>query len=294
MNVLDSAAAAVVWPEAAAGPSPTPEQYHQLLQAYARLEEENRRRTVALASAAHELKTPLAIMNGYLELLLAGKLGALSERQGQVVEDIHANGLRLQHFIQDFLTYSALETGNVAVRYEQGDLNAVLAEVCSFWQPRFLDRQVALYFLANEKLRPFFFDGMKLQHIVSNLLDNALKYGSAGGTVWLSAEPYHWDRRSGKPARVATERRRSPGNPVNAVKVTVSDSGPGIAAEFLQEVFDDFFKAPGPHSEGIGLGLAIARRLVLAHGGKIWVESELGAGSKFQFLIPTAPPEARS
>jgi two-component system sensor histidine kinase/response regulator len=228
-----------------------------------------------------------------MELLLTDKLGTLSDRQRQVLTDMRENGVRLQQFIQDFLTYSALETGNVRLRPEEADLNSVLQEVCSFWLQRFQDSHVALYFLPSEKLKPFPFDSFKLQHIVSNLLDNALKYTPDGGTVWLNAEPYHWERRTGKPAHMANERRKRAEFSINAVRVSVSDTGSGLAPEFHSEVFDDFFKGPelnGRKVEGMGLGLAIARRLVLAHGGKIWVESEPGHGSRFCFLIPTKPP----
>jgi histidine kinase len=90
---------------------------------------------------------------------------------------------------------------------------------------------------------------------------------------------------------VEKERRRQPLSTPNAVKVSVSDTGPGIAPEYHLEVFDDFFRLPSNEnqSEGMGLGLAIARRLVNAMGGKVWVESEPGAGCKFSFLIPLKP-----
>ena len=268
-----------------------PHQYAELLQAYDRLEEESRRRTTALATAAHELKTPLSIMAGYLEVLLSGKVGPLSDRQRQILQDIQANGARLQQFIGDFLAYSALETGNVNMRFEAGDLNACLSEVCSFWLHRFHQKGVALYFLANEKLKSFLFDNYKVQHIVSNLLDNALKATPAGGTVWLNADLHLWDRRSGKPARVTTERRKHVSTSFNTVRITVSDTGIGIDPEFQQEIFDDFFKVPTVETQpsSMGLGLAIARRLVQAHGGKIWMESQPGSGSKFSFLLPLNP-----
>jgi signal transduction histidine kinase len=274
----------------AGGEAITGQQYADLLQAYDRLEEESRRRTTALATAAHELKTPMAIMAGYLEVLLCGKVGPLSDKQRQILQDIQANGARLQQFIGDFLGYSALETGNVNMRFEAGDLNACLSEVCSFWLHRFHQKGVALYFLANEKLKTFLFDNYKVQHIVSNLLDNALKATPAGGTVWLNADLHLWDRRSGKPARVTNERRKQASTSFNTVRITVSDTGIGIEPEFQQEIFDDFFKVPTVENPAsMGLGLAIARRLVQAHGGKVWMESQPGSGSKFSFLLPLNP-----
>ncbi len=266
------------------------QEFEDLLRSFQRLQEESRRRTTALAHAAHELKTPLAIMAGYLDLLLTDKLGALSDRQRRILDDMRANASRLQQFIHDFLTYSALETGNVSMRFELADLNACLSEVCSFWLHRFHQQGVALYFLANEKLKPFPFDNYKVQHIVSNLLDNALKFTPSGGTVWLSAEPHVWERRVGKSERVAGDRRKQSGSVPNSVRISVSDTGVGIAPEFQQEIFEDFTKAShDKNSQGMGLGLSIARRLVQAHGGRIWMESQPGSGTKFSFLIPLNP-----
>ena len=262
-----------------------------LAQEYAQLRERFLRTTNALASAAHDLKTPLAILNGYVELLQSEKLGGLNPRQREVIRDMRSSGQRLQHFIQDFLTYSVLETGALKMHYETGDMNACLGDVCRLWSPRFQERGVALYFLPHEKLTEFNFDVAKVERIISNLLENASKFTPTGGTVWLHAEPHMWERRSSSQAGVAGERRRRSLSVANSVKVSVSDTGPGIPPEYHIEVFDDFFRAPSTEkqTDGMGLGLGIARRLVNAMGGKIWVESEPGAGCKFSFLIPLKP-----
>ena len=151
-----------------------------------------RKTTNALASAAHDLKTPLAILNGYIELLQSQKLGPLNPRQREVMGDMFSSGKRLEHFIQDFLTFSVLETGELRMQYIEGDMNACLSEVCRLWSARFQERGLALYFLANDKLAPFAFDGPKIQRVISNLLENASKYTPQGGTVWLHAEPHMW------------------------------------------------------------------------------------------------------
>jgi len=262
-----------------------------LLQNYRQLCERFQRTTNALASAAHDLKTPLAILNGYVELLESEKLGPLNQRQKEIIGDMQASGQRLQHFIQDFLSYTVLETGELRMQYEVGDINASLSEVCRLWSHRFQEKGLALYFLANEKLHAFPFDSAKVQRVISNLLENASKFTPAGGTVWLHAEPYMWERRSAAKPGMEKERRRQPLSSPNAVKVSVSDTGPGIPPEYHLEVFDDFFRLPGTEnqSDGMGLGLAIARRLVNAMGGKLWVESEPGAGCKFSFLLLLKP-----
>ena len=249
-----------------------------------------RKTTNALASAAHDLKTPLSILNGYIELLQSQKLGPLNDRQRDVMADMFSSGQRLQHFIQDFLTFSVLETGEMKMQFIEGDMNACLSEVCRIWSTRFQDRGLALYFLANDKLVPFAFDAPKIQRVISNLLENACKYTPQGGTVWLHAEPHMWERRTVAQSPASGDRRRKSLGVPNAVKVSVSDTGPGIRPEFQLEIFDDFYRLPGTEAtEGMGLGLAIARRLLQAMSGKIWVESEPGAGSKFSFLIPLKP-----
>ncbi len=262
-----------------------------LAQAYAELQERSQRTTNALGSAAHDLKTPLAILNGYVELLQSEKLGPLNPRQREVLGDMQSSGKRLQKFIQDFLTYSALETGGLNMQFAAANLNDCLSDVCRLWSTRFQERGLALYFLANDKLPVFPFDAPKLERVISNLLENSFKFVPQGGTVWLHAEPYMWERRvAAQPPANAGERRRHDLAQPNSVKVSVSDTGPGIPAEFHQEVFDDFFRLPGvENQEGMGLGLAIVRRMVQGMGGKVWLESDPGAGCKFSFLIPFNP-----
>lgn len=262
-----------------------------LLQEYTQLRERYLRTTNALGSAAHDLRTPLAILNGYVELLQSEKLGPLNERQRQVLGDMFSSGQRLQHFIQDFLSFSVLETGDPKMHFERGDLNSCLSEVCRHWSNGFQDKGLALYFLANDKLTEFSFDSAKVQRVVSNLLENASKFTPSGGTVWLHAEPHMWERRASTMPGVATERRRQATVHPNSVKVSISDTGPGIPPEYHIEVFDDFFRLPQNEGQpGMGLGLSIARRLVAAMDGKIWVESVPGSGCKFSFIIPLNPP----
>ena len=260
-----------------------------LPQAYSELQERFQRTTNALGSAAHDLKTPLAILNGYVELLQSEKLGPLNVRQREVLGDMESSGKRLQQFIQDFLTYSALETGGLSMRFEPGNINECLSEVSRLWSNRFQQKGLALYFLANDKLPVFPFDTPKLERVISNLLENSFKFTPTSGTVWLHAEPHMWERRAAAQPSSAERRRQNVAQP-NSVKVSVSDTGPGIPAEYHLEVFDDFFRLPSTENhEGMGLGLAIARRLVQGMGGKIWVESDAGAGCKFSFLIPYKP-----
>jgi two-component system NtrC family sensor kinase len=261
-----------------------------LKRSYDELRVQYQRCATALATAAHDLRTPLAVIAGYVELLINGKLGSLNEKQQRVLEDMQVSSTRLQRLVTDFLTFASLQTDTVPLRVsEPQDMNACLHELSGFWLPRFQNKGVAFYYLANPNLEPFHFDYDKVQRVVSNLLENALKFTPANGTVWLHAEPQLWERRNAHKPRTAEERRKATLLMPNAIRVTVADTGPGIAPEYHQEIFGDFFQVPEsgvPDDAGMGLGLAIARRLVQAHGGKIWVESEPNCGCKFSFLLP--------
>jgi signal transduction histidine kinase len=252
------------------------------------------RRTIALASAAHELKTPLSVMTGYTDLLLGQLLGPLNEQQRKVLEEMKQSGLRLQRFVQDFLAFSALESGKIRISKELGDVNECIAEVLEHWSSRFEQKRLRWEFRPDSSLQPVLFDQLKLQHVISNLVDNAVKFTPAGGNVRVSTATYLWERRSFRQAiPVESERRTSAEHQPNAIRISVSDSGPGIPPEYHQEIFNEFLRLQQTSdSHGMGLGLAIARRLIEAHGGKIWVESEPGNGSSFSLLLPMRTRES--
>jgi signal transduction histidine kinase len=258
--------------------------YRNLLAAYLRLQEVNRQKTVFLASAAHELKTPLAVMKGYYELLLSGSLGKLAERQREILEDSKDSCDRLVRLVSMFLNYSALESGKLVLQLRENDLRDCINDVVCRWQEPFQRAKVHLDIQIRGDMPMFKFDYQKVQQCVANLLDNALKHTPSGGSVTLLAQPHFWERRSAD-ASPPQDRRRDRGVRPNSVLVSVTDTGAGIAPEFQQEIFEEFVRVD-PSSSGIGLGLAIAKRLVQAHRGKIWVNSEMGSGSSFSFLLP--------
>jgi signal transduction histidine kinase len=261
--------------------------YRNLLAAYLRLQDVNRQKTVFLASAAHELKTPLAVMKGYYDLILSGSLGKLGEKQKEILGESKESCDRLVRLVSMFLNYSALESGKLVLHLMENDPRECLNELVSLWRDGFIRNKVRLEARLSPALAPFRFDYQKVQQAVGNLLDNALKHTPAGGRVALSVEPYFWERRgAAAPASIQVERRRAPENRSNSVLVSVTDSGPGIAPEHHQEIFEDFVRVDRS-SSGMGLGLAISKRLVQAHRGKIWVDSEVGRGCTVKFLLPT-------
>jgi signal transduction histidine kinase len=240
-----------------------------------------------LAGFAHELKTPLAIVGGYVEVLLSGSLGPLTGRQEKALKDAAANCLRLKKFVQEFLSQAALANRQVVLHLEERNLSHCLTEVCGFWREHVLGKKMALYLQTDPTIEPFLFDYDKIQQVVSNLLDNALKFTPSGGTIWLTAHRARIEFGGADGQSAASDGEPAPANLLPAVRVVVADTGPGIPAEFRTEVFREFFRIPKHSSfEGNGLGLAIAERLVQAHGGKIWVEGEPGAGTRVSFLVP--------
>jgi signal transduction histidine kinase len=258
--------------------------YRNLLAAYLRLQEVNRQKTVFLASAAHELKTPLAVIKGYYDLLLSGSLGKLTDKQRDILQESKESCERLVRLVSMFLNYSALESGKLILHLRENDLRDCLSELATRWHEAFIRKQVKLDARLGDELPIFKFDYQKVQQTVANLLDNALKHTPAGGQVTLRAELHFWERRSAEEVQ-SVERRRNRVEQPNSLKISVSDTGPGIASEHHQEIFEDFVRVDRT-SSGMGLGLAIAKRLVQAHRGKIWVDSEPRRGCTFTFLLP--------
>ncbi|MBI3670213.1 MAG: HAMP domain-containing histidine kinase [Acidobacteria bacterium] len=258
--------------------------YRNLLAAYLRLQEVTRQKTVFLASAAHELKTPLAVIKGYYDLLLSGSLGKLTEKQRDILQESKESCERLVRLVSMFLNYSALESGKLVLHLRENDLRDCLTDLVTRWQDAFHRKHVRLETRFDSNLPLFKFDYQKVQQTVANLLDNALKHTPSGGSVTLSAESHFWERRVTEEVPASDRRRERVPQP-NSVKVAVSDTGLGIAAEHHQEIFEDFVRVDRS-SSGMGLGLAIAKRLVQAHRGKIWVDSEPWQGCTFTLLLP--------
>ena len=258
--------------------------YRNLLAAYLKLQEVNRQKTVFLASAAHELKTPLAVIKGYYDLMLTGSLGKLTDKQRDILEESKDSCERLVRLVSMFLSYSALESGKLVLQLRENDLRDCLEELAKRWSETFQRKGVKLEATFDPSIPSFRFDYQKVQQVAANLLDNALKHTPSGGAVTFRAAPHFWERRVAENTPLQERRRFRLPRP-NSVEVSVADSGAGIPVEHHQEIFEDFVRLDR-NTTGMGLGLAIAKRLVQAHRGKIWVESEPETGSKFTFLLP--------
>jgi signal transduction histidine kinase len=243
-----------------------------------------------MLSAAHEFKTPLVVMLGYTDLLRSGHLGPVNDRQQQVLGEIQEGAQRLQKLIQDFLLLSDLRAPRQNQNDEERDLepadvNEQVKELFNYWSSVAKQKAIRYEFrraAGNPRVKV---EPLKLQHIVSNLVENALKFSPQHGQVTVSITCCFWERRKAQSHFLFNMERKRNVKIENAVRIDVRDSGPGIAPEHHADIFADFVQLPGASSRGTGLGLAIARRLVESRGGMIWVESNPGEGSTFSVLL---------
>jgi signal transduction histidine kinase len=260
--------------------------YQELLHTVAQMQEDTDRRKVALAGAVHDLKTPLAVISGFVSLLMGEKLGVLTPRQLEALRDISGCCHRLEDAVSKLLFHAANDAKRQPLNFQEADLNSTLKQIRDMWTPVFEQKGVLLECPAAPEELSFSFDAQKVQQVISNLLENALRFTGAGGRVTVVGALHFWERRSER-RPVNSERRIRPRGAPNAVKIVVADTGPGIAPEYQQEIFEEFFSASPPGiAPGVGLGLTIARHLVHAHEGKIWVESNPGAGAQFHIVLP--------
>jgi signal transduction histidine kinase len=247
-----------------------------------------------LVSAAHEFKTPLVVMLGYTDLLLNGHLGAVNQRQKQVLGEMQEGAQRLQKLIQDLLLLQELKAGRISAQdQESTSVDESVSEIFNYWTPTATQKRIRYQFNPSEGNERVRIEPLKLQHVISSLIENALKHTPAQGLVTVSVTPCFWERRKAQSEFLFNMERTETRKVENAVRIDVSDTGRGIAPEHHDEIFGDFVQLPGGSARGTGLGLAIARRLAEAYGGVIWVESEVGRGSKFSLLLSQAKQEAK-
>ncbi len=234
--------------------------FHELT----RLKHLERARQEFVANVSHELRTPLSLIKGYVETVLDGARDD-PEVATKFLQTIDRNAERLKLLIEDLLTISELESGRVKLNLQSVQLQAVTEKVVGDLKTR---AEAKAMKLSNEapalRVRA---DADRLEQVLGNLVDNAIKYGRREGTVRIGA-------------RVAD---------AGEVEVVVEDDGPGIPPEALERVFERFYrvdKARSREQGGTGLGLSIVKHIVQSHGGRVWVKSEAGQGARFYFTLP--------
>ncbi len=231
------------------------------------VERANRLKSEFLASMSHELRTPLNTILGFSELLSEERAGALNDKQKRFVTHIQRDANHLLELINDILDLSKIEAGRLELRLEPFAMAVAVAEVLTSIRPLAAAKSITVDSDVDTSLvLPA--DRLRFKEILYNLLSNAIKFTPAGGRIWIESTV-----ESG------------------SVRFLVGDTGIGIAPADQREIFESFRQASATTKgvrEGTGLGLAITKRLVEHHGGKIWVESEPGKGSRFFFTLPVS------
>ncbi|HEV2039256.1 MAG TPA: GAF domain-containing protein, partial [Casimicrobiaceae bacterium] len=230
------------------------------------LEVANKHKSEFLANMSHELRTPLNAIIGFSEVLLEKMFGEINAKQQDYLSDIHSSGRHLLALINDILDLSKIEAGRMELEPSDFDVPTALQNAMTLVRERAQRHGIALSLQIDPAVRELRADERKFKQILVNLLSNAVKFTPDGGRVALGARPVE-----------------------SGLEVSVSDTGIGIAPEDQEKVFEEFRQVGGDYKtkqEGTGLGLALARRFVELHGGVIGVQSELGKGATFTFIIP--------
>jgi len=224
-----------------------------------------------LANMSHELRTPLNAIIGFSELLEDRTFGELNERQQRYVSNVHSSGRHLLQLVNDILDLAKIEAGRLMLEPESVDMNALLHDMQRGMEPLAVAKRQTLVLQVADDLPRLTADQAKVKQILYNLLSNAIKFTKEGGRIGVRAMPVRGDDGG------------------DQVQVAVWDTGVGIAEEDLHRIFLEFEQVDSTYArqqQGTGLGLALTRRLVEAHGGCITVESAVGQGSTFTFVLP--------
>jgi len=239
----------------------------ELQRLYRELETASRHKSEFLANMSHELRTPLNAIIGFSQVLRDGLFGEVNAKQEEYLEDILTSGHHLLALINDVLDLSKVEAGQVQLELAPFSIQDALERGVSMVREQATRNGVQVTLHANDGLHVVTGDERRVRQVIFNLLSNAVKFTSAGGSVDVTAT-----RANGE------------------VRVSVADTGPGITEDDLDRIFDEFqqTEAGARQHEGTGLGLALSKRFVEMHGGRIWCDSEVGKGSTFVFTIPAA------
>jgi signal transduction histidine kinase len=237
----------------------------ELRRLYTELEAASQHKSEFLANMSHELRTPLNAIIGFSQVLRDEMVGSVNEKQAEYLDDIISSGNHLLSLINDVLDLSKVEAGQVELEVHPFSLREALERGVVMVRERATEDGVRVAFVADPEVDVVDGDERRIKQVIFNLLSNAVKFTPAGGEVDVSA------------TRVNGE-----------VRVSVADTGPGVAPEDRDRIFEEFQQSETGVGlrEGTGLGLALSKRFVELHGGRIWVESELGRGSTFTFALP--------
>ena len=259
--------------------------YEEIKNTNTKLERLERLKSEFISIVSHELRTPLTAIKNSLEICLSGKAGDVSSIMDNFLNMAQRNVTRLSGIINDLLDLSKVEAGKMDFKFEKANINTPVEFMKNTFDSVAKDKNIDLILEKDENLSLTYFDNQRIEQVMSNLISNAIKFTNENGEIVVKTENIN-ESDIDKSLIFGVE------NPVfykHYVKISVKDSGIGIAHEDLKKVFDQFQQIENPLNRkngGTGLGLPIAKQLIEAHRGFIWVESELNRGTTFSFVIP--------
>jgi signal transduction histidine kinase len=232
-----------------------------------KMDEANRHKSAFLANMSHEFRTPLNAIIGFSEVLLDPSLKVTEEERKQFLTDVATSGKHLLKMINEILDLSKIEAGRMELQVEPASLLEVLDEIQNTMRHLAAKKSIELRVYTDGGIALLSMDTARIKQVLLNLVGNAVKFTPEGGQVWVRTDAAD-----------------------GVVRVEVGDTGPGIPVEEHEGIFQEFrqLKMNGSMDKlaGTGLGLALAKKFVEMHGGKVWVESEMGKGSRFFFTLP--------
>lgn len=230
----------------------------------------NEKKSHFVANVSHEFKSPLTLIKGNLENIQEGYCGETNEPQQKALGSALRAVTRLSRLVMDLLDLARIETGKMTLKNELLSLSELIESVLQIYGQNLQEREIKITKKFDPELPPIMGDPERLIQVLTNLVNNALKYTPPRGQIFLSAlrENSH-------------------------VRFEIEDSGPGIDKKNLEKIFDKFERVTTNKEEGTGLGLPIAREIVTLHGGKLWAESDIGRGVKFIFVLPVSRERER-
>lgn len=240
---------------------------HELTQALEEVKLISKRKTDFVSAVSHELRTPLTSIKGYASILLAGKLGDVPEEVRLRLEKVNKHSDELTSIVNDLLDISRIESGRVVMKQTSVNISKLVASVADLLSVQFKSKDITFNTLIPQETTTIWADESQIRRVFINIIGNAIKFTQQGGKI--SVQSARADK---------------------YIRIDITDTGCGIPPDDQEKVFEEFYRVDNAINEtakGTGLGLALVKHIIEAHGGRIWVESSSGRGSTFSFTLPT-------
>jgi signal transduction histidine kinase len=250
-----------------------------VLRANLRLQEYDQDRTNFIARALHDLRAPLTALHGYCGLLADGELGAVNSQQAELLQRMRSSTRRMTRIVSSTFELSVAGRVERKLHLEQGDIEACLNQALHDVSPFVQEKQMAVEIQLDPPEQGIFIESQQIEQLLVNLLENACKFTPRRGNIEIRGYSVYWDPLSESDDSAM---------PSNAYRIEIRDSGPGIDASVLDSIFEEYTSYSGANDRSGGLGLAICKMIVSAHGGKIWAASAR-EGAAFFVILPFEP-----